>query len=155
MKKPIDIKLTHAGVKKLKREQEELIAKRPGVVVRLTAAREQGDLSENAGYHASKEELGKIDSRLREIHVYLKFGEVMSSASIDTVGIGSTVTVSGDGEKRDFSIVGELEASPIEGKVSNISPIGKALLGAKVGDSVKVEIPDGELTFKILSVKPS
>jgi transcription elongation factor GreA len=153
MKKPIDVKLTKEGFEKLKADYESLLARRPGVVVRLSAAREQGDLSENAGYHAAKEELGNIDRRLREMKLIMRFADIIDSSSSDTVGLGSVVTVEQDGQMREFSIVGKLEADPISGKVSDISPIGSALMGKKEGDSVEVEIPDGKAVFKIVAIK--
>lgn len=153
MKKPIDIKFTKEGYKKLGEEYQALIEKRPGVLSRMVAAREQGDLSENAGYHASKEELGKIDSRMRELKLLMRFGEIVDSKGSGVVGIGSTIKVSGQGDTFVFNIVGRLEADPVHGKLSEVSPIGSALLGKKVGDNVEVEIPDGKNVYTILEIK--
>ena len=153
MKKPIDVKLTREGFEKLQKEMEALKEKRPGVVIRLTAAREQGDLSENAGYHAAKDELGHVDSRIGEIKLLLRFGEVIESKGVETVGIGNTVIVDNSGQKSEFSLVGHFEADPTLGKLSEKSPIGAALIGKKVGDSVQINIPDGTVTFKILEIR--
>lgn len=153
MKKPIDVKLTKEGFEKLQRELEALKEKRPGVVTRLTAAREQGDLSENAGYHAAKEELGYVDSRINEIKFLLRFGEVVQSQGAETIQIGNSIVVESNGQKNEFSMVGNLEADPAQGKLSEVSPIGAALIGKKVGDSVQINIPDGTVTFKILEIK--
>src|SRR3989344_2349754 len=155
MKKPIEVKVTKEGFQKFKDEISFLEGRRPGVVVRLSAAREQGDLSENAGYHAAKEELGNIDRRLRELKLIMRFADIISNSNSDVVGLGSTVTVEKGGEKRDFAIVGRLEADPLLGKVSDISPIGSALVGKKVGEVVVVEIPDGRVEFKVVSIRSS
>lgn len=153
MKKPIDIKFTKEGYEKLGQEYQELIEKRPLVLARMVAAREQGDLSENAGYHASKEELGKIDSRMRELKLLMRFGEIVDSGGTDTVGIGSVVKVAKGADTFDFNIVGRLEADPAHGKLSEVSPIGSALLGKKIGDVVEVQTPDGKTIFKIIEIK--
>ncbi len=152
MKKPIDIKLTQEGYDNLLAEQAHLIERRPGVLKRMVDAREQGDLSENAGYHAAKEELGRIDSRLKVLKIMLRFAEVVEAKGKDSVSFGSTVTVESDGVKKDFIIVSALEADPMGGKMSDISPIGSALIGKKVGDSVEVETPGGKVSYKIHSI---
>lgn len=153
MKKPIEVKVTKEGFQKFKDEIAVLEGRRPGVVVRLSAAREQGDLSENAGYHAAKEELGNIDRRLRELKIMVRFADIIDSSGSDVVGFGSKVTVEGDGVQREFTIVGKTEANPLESKMSEASPIGMALMGKSAGDVVDVEIPDGKVTFKIVSIK--
>lgn len=153
MKKPIDVKFTKEGFEKIKQEYQSLLDKRPQVLTRLVAAREQGDLSENAGYHASKEELGRIDRRIRELKLLIRFGEVVESGSLDTVSIGNKVILS-DGNKRfEYQIVGKLEADPARGKLSEVSPIGSALLGKKAGDEVIIDIPSGKANFKLLGIK--
>lgn len=153
MKKPIDIKFTKEGYEKLGQEYQQLTEKRPGVLSRMVAAREQGDLSENAGYHASKEELGKIDSRLRELKLLMRFGEIVDSSGTGLVGVSSIVKVSAQGKTFEFNIVGQLEADPVHGKLSEVSPIGSALLGKKVGDKVEVEIPDGKTEYIVIEIK--
>lgn len=153
MKKPIDIKLTKEGFENLKKELARLQERRPGVVVRLSAAREQGDLSENAGYHAAKEELGKIDSRVNEIKLILRFGDVVEATNSEIVQVGSSLVAQSAGENFDFSIVGELEANPIAGKLSKSSPIGKALIGKRPGEEVEIETPSGKVTYKVVKIK--
>ncbi len=153
VKKPIDVKLTKEGFEKLQKELEELKAKRPGVVTRLTAAREQGDLSENAGYHAAKDELGYVDSRINEIKLLLRFGDVVESKGAETVGIGNTVIVENGQGQNEFSLVGHFEADPTLGKLSEKSPIGAALIGKKVGEAVEIDVPDGKITFKIVEIR--
>lgn len=152
MKKPIDIKLTQAGFEKLQEEQRQLVEKRPGVVKRLTAAREQGDLSENAGYHAAKEELGYIDSRLRMLKLLIRSADVVESSGSEEVSFGCTVKVSDGDSVRNFTIVSGLEADPMNGKMSDISPIGSALIGKRVGDVVDILVPDGKVTYKIIEI---
>lgn len=153
MKKPIDVKFTKEGFEKIKHEYQNLLDKRPQVLARLVAAREQGDLSENAGYHASKEELGRIDRRTRELKLLIRFGEVVESGSSDTVSIGNQVILISGNERFEYQIVGKLEADPAHGKLSEVSPIGSALLGKKVGDEIKIDIPSGKIAFKLLEIK--
>lgn len=153
MKKPIDIKLTPEGLENLKKEQQELVGKRPGVLARMVAAREQGDLSENAGFHAAKDELSRIDHRLRELKLMIRFVDVIADGESSSVSLGSVVVVDDGSGEREFKIVGRLEADPIKGLLSDESPIGGALLGRRVGESVKIDIPDGSIQFKIMSIK--
>lgn len=153
MKKPIDVKFTKEGFEKIGKEYQDLLEKRPQVLIRLVAAREQGDLSENAGYHASKEELGRIDRRLRELKILMRFGEIVQSHNSDSVSIGCIVTINNGIKNFEYMIVGKLEADPINNKLSEVSPIGSALLGKKVGAKVEVETPNGRMTYKILAIK--
>src|SRR3989344_5845071 len=150
MQKPIDIKVTREGFEDLKNEYEELTKQRPGVLKRMVEAREQGDLSENAGYHAAKERLGYIDSRLRHLKLMIRFAEVVNSSDNGIVSFGNTVVVENDGQKLTYTVVSAQEADPLSGKVSDVSPVGSALLGKRVGDSATVEIPDGKMVLKIL-----
>ena len=152
MKKPIDLKLTPEGFQKLVDEQKTLTERRPGVLKRMVDAREQGDLSENAGYHAAKEELGKIDSRLKVLKIMLRFADVVKAEGKSVVSFGNTVTVEVEGNQKDFTIVSALEADPLAGKMSDISPIGSALIGKKNGDVVNVDTPGGKVTYKILNI---
>lgn len=134
-------------------EYQALTEKRPLVLARMVAAREQGDLSENAGYHASKEELGKIDGRLKWLKILMRFGEIVDSKGSGTIGIGSTVKVSRDNDTFEFSIVGRMEADPAHDKLSEVSPIGSALLGKSVGEDAEVETPNGKIVYRVLEVK--
>lgn len=152
MKKPIGLKLTAQGLQDLENEQDELIARRPGVLVRLVAAREQGDLSENAGYHAAKEELGRIDSRLRMLRLMIRSAEVVFARGVEVVSFGCNVVVSDGKGERQFNIVSALEADPAAGKMSDISPIGSALIGKKVGQSVDISVPDGKVRYKVVRI---
>lgn len=152
MKKPIELKLTREGFDNLKAELEALAQRRPGVLSRMVLARDQGDLSENAGYHAAKEELGRIDRRTRELKIMIRFADVVDGNSSSIVGFGSVVTVKSDGDKTDFTIVNKIEADPLRGKVSDVSPIGCALLGKKAGDVVEIDVPDGKVIYTIESI---
>lgn len=128
---------------------------RPDILKRLDAARELGDLKENAEYHAMRDAQGKNESRIREIEEVLKFANVVEKSSDGLVGLASTVVVQkdGTGDKREFTIVGIAEADIIAGKVADNSPIGSALLGKKKGEVAEVETPKGITKYKIVEVK--
>lgn len=153
MKKPIDVKVTQDGFDKFKAEIARLEERRPGVVSRMSVARDQGDLSENAGYHAAKEELGNIDRRLRELKIMVRFADIVEDAGTGIVGLGSHVVVEDGTGSREFRIVGITEADPTQNLMSDASPIGKALIGAKAGDKITVATPGGPVNFKVISVK--
>ncbi len=153
MKKPINIRLTPEGYQNLLDEQRSLTENRPVVLKSMVEAREQGDLSENAGYHAAKEKLGYIDSRLRSLKLMIRFAEVVKGEDSSTVTFGNTVIIEGADGKKTFTIVSAMEADPKEGKMSDKSPLGMALLEKKVGDTVVIDVPDGKMSFKILDVK--
>lgn len=140
---------TKEGFENLKKELENLIKRRPQVVINLSNAREQGDLSENAGYHAAKDELSQIDSRVREVKYLIRLGKVVDGPEGDTVSFGSTVSVEVNGSKMDFKIVEEFEANPAKGMVSTSSAIGSAILGKKVGDAVEAQTPGGKIKLKV------
>lgn len=153
MKSPVDLKLTKEGFENLKDELTTLVARRPDVLKRMVEAREQGDLSENAGYHAAREELGYIDSRTRQVKAMLRLADVVDGDGGETVSFGDTVVADVDGSKMEFKIVSDLEADPAERKMSDKSPIGSALLGKLVGQTVVVEIPDGQMKLRVLEIK--
>ena len=143
---------TKEGYDALKGELEKLIARRPQVVINLTNAREQGDLSENAGYHAAKEELGQIDSRVKEIKYLLRVGKIQESAQIEQISVGNTVTVHNGDEELTFTVVEELEADPANAKISTSSPIGKELLGKQVGAEFEVDAPSGKIKLRVIKI---
>jgi transcription elongation factor GreA len=150
------IYLTKQGLADLKREYEELTkVKRPEVVKRVAAARDQGDLAENAEYVAAREELSFIDGRIDELEELLK-GVVLikddKGAGHKSVVLGSKVTVKIDGKKEEYTVVGEFEADPTLKKISHESPLGKALLGKKVGDTIEVEAPAGKVVYTVLAI---
>jgi len=153
MPKTANFRFTKEGYENLKEELNRLIKRRPTVVVNLSNAREQGDLSENAGYHAARDELSQIDSRTRELKYLLRVGKVIDKENSETISFGSKVTVDVNGQKLEFQIVEELEADPKKGKISTSSPIGAALINRKVGEEISIEIPNGNVIYKILEIK--
>lgn len=150
------IYLTKEGLAELKKEYDELInTKRPDVLSRVTQARNMGDLAENAEYVAGREELSFIDGRIDELEELLKEAVIIkpnTRASRHLVKLGSTVTLHAKGKKEVFTLVGEWEADPKEKKISHESPLGKALLGKKVGEKVEVEAPAGKISYTIVSI---
>jgi transcription elongation factor GreA len=151
------IYLTKEGLAELKREYDELInKKRPEVLERVSQARNMGDLSENAEYVASREELTFIDGRIDELEIILKQAVIIRDnvkTANHAIKLGSTVTLHSNGKKEIFTVVGEWEADPENKKISHESPLGKVLLNKKVGDKVQVEAPAGKITYAIISVK--
>lgn len=143
---------TKEGFAALEEELDKLTKRRPQVVINLTNAREQGDLSENAGYHAAKEELGQIDSRVKEIKYLLRVGKIQESDQVEQINFGNTVTVHNGEEELTFTVVEEFEADPANAKISTSSPIGGALVGKKIGEVVKVDTPNGKIHLKILNI---
>lgn len=148
------IYLTKEGLEELKKEFTELTkVKRPDVLERVSQARSMGDLSENAEYVAAREELSFIDGRIDELEELIKQAILIQEThSKGQVKLGSTVTVAVKGKKEVFTVVGEWEADPHEKKISHESPLGKALLGKKVGEKVEVEAPAGIVIYTIASV---
>ena len=146
--------LTYEGLKKLEDELEELkVVKRKEVSQKIKEAREQGDLSENAEYDAAKDEQRDIEARIEELEKILKNAEV----DLDKVSIGCQVKILDCefDEELEYKIVGSTEANSLKGKISNESPVGKALLGKKIGDTVTVSTPAGEFSYKIISIHRS
>ncbi len=152
-----DTYLTPEGKVKLKAELDELTnVKRPALAKRLRAAIQQGDLSENADYHVAKEDQAFLEGRVLELEETLLRAVIIetNNGPSDTVQMGSRVTVQEPGEDPEtFVLVGAKEANPREGKISNESPIGRALLGKRVGDIAQAATPAGLLTFKISKIE--
>ena len=149
--------LTYEGLKKLEDELENLkVVRRKEVSQKIKEAREQGDLSENAEYDAAKDEQRDIEARIEELEKILKNAEVVveEEADLDKVSIGYSVKILDCEfeEELEYKIVGSTEANSLKGKISNESPVGKALLGKQVGDTVTVETPAGEFSYKVLSI---
>lgn len=152
--------LTYDGLKKLEEELENLkVVKRKEVAGKIKEAREQGDLSENAEYDAAKDEQRDIEARIEELEKILKNAEVVveDEVDLDKISIGCTVTVYDNEfeEEMEFKIVGSTEANSLEGKISNESPVGKALIGRKVDDVVEVETQAGVMEYKVLKIERS
>ena len=149
--------LTDKGLKKLEEELQELrVVKRKEVAQKIKEAREQGDLSENAEYDAAKDEQKDIEARIEELEAILKNVEIVYSDEVDkeTVNVGCIVTVKevADGNIQEFKLVGSTEVDILNNKISNESPVGAALIGAKVGEVVTVEAPVGSFQFEILEI---
>lgn len=147
--------LTKEGLTILQNELKDLQEnKKPKAIRRLQKARNMGDLSENSEYSAAKDELAIIEDRIFEIQETLKNAEVVEDHHNNhEVSLGSHVKVTANGEEKDYHIVGEYEADPTTNKLSTTSPIGKALLGKKAGDTVEIEVPAGKTEYKILEIK--
>ena len=152
--------LTYTGLKKLEDELENLkVVKRKEVAAKIKEAREQGDLSENAEYDAAKDEQRDIEARIEEIEKILKNAEVVVEDDVDLekINIGCTVDVYDREfeEEMEFKIVGSTEANSLAGKISNESPVGRALIGKKVGDVVAVETQAGVIEYEVLKINRS
>jgi len=148
------ILLTQTGLKDLKAEHEMLVTvKRPAAVARLSEARSLGDLAENSEYAAAKQDLAFIDGRILELEEIIHTAKVVTTHGKQHVDIGCRVTLHINGKKDVFTVVGEWEADPINKKISHESPLGKALLGKKVGEKVEVEAPAGKILYKILHIE--
>ena len=150
--------MTYAGLKKLEDELHDLkVVRRKEVAEKIKEAREQGDLSENAEYDAAKDEQRDIEARIEELEAILKNAEVVVEDEADTekINVGCKVLVYDEEfeEEVEFKIVGSTEANSLQGKISNESPLGKALIGAKVGDEISVEAPVGMMNYKILKIE--
>ena len=152
--------LTYAGLKALEDELENLrVVKRKEVAEKIKEAREQGDLSENAEYDAAKDEQRDIEARIDELEKILKNVEVVVEEEVDLekINVGCTVLVHDDefDVEIEFKIVGSTEANSLQGKISNESPVGQALMGKKVGDVVDVETPAGNIRYTVLKIERS
>jgi transcription elongation factor GreA len=150
--------LTYEGLKNLEEELQELkIVKRKEIAEKIKEARAQGDLSENAEYDAAKEEQAEVESRIVTLEKMLRNAEIIDDEALDKdiVGIGSRVRIydAKYDEELAYTIVGSTEADPFNGKVSNESPVGMAIIGHKVGDEINVTTPDGIIRCKVLSIE--
>lgn len=152
--------LTYEGLRKLEEELENLkVVKRKEVAQKIKEAREQGDLSENAEYDAAKDEQRDIEARIEELENILKNAEVVveDEVDFDKINVGCTVKVFDVefDEEMEFKIVGSTEANSLQGKISNESPVGHALIGKKVGDVVEVETQAGIMEYRVLEISRS
>lgn len=149
------IYLTKEGLVELQQELKELTEKkRPETLDRLSEARDQGDLSENAEYVAARDELSFLDGRIDELEELIKQATVITEQTgvKRSVDLGSTVTVNIGSKKEEFTVVGEWEADPTEKKISHESPLGKALMGKHVGEDLEVDAPAGKIKYTIVSI---
>ncbi len=147
------IQFTLAGLAEIKAELDELKnTKLPTAIDRVARARDFGDLSENAEYHAAKEELSFIEGRIEELESIVAKAEVVKSNGNGEVGLGCKVTVELGGKDHTYEIVGEWEADPINKKISHTSPLGQALIGKKKGEAVEFQAPAGKVIYKIKKI---
>ena len=150
-----EVYLTQKGFEELKKELDYLkLEKRPEVINALKDARALGDLSENAEYDAARSLQAEVEGRIAELEVMLDNAKIITETSTDKVSLGSTVVVKyiDDGEEEEYTIVGSKEADPFANKISNESPIAKAILGLEVGEVVTVDSPNGKYDIKIVSI---
>lgn len=150
MKKQYQI--TADGKKELEAELIGLKARRGEVADKISEARDFGDLSENAEYDAAREEQGLLETRIAEIEDIVNNAEIIKATSKSVIGLGSKVELKTGAKKVVYTVVGPVEADPIEGKISNESPIGMALYGKKVDDKVTITTPKGDISYTIVSV---
>lgn len=155
MTKKEECLLTAEGFLALESELNELkTVKRPQVIEAIKDARAQGDLSENADYDAARNDQAEVEARIKQLEHMIENAKIIEGPKKGEVGVGSTIKISyiDDDEEEEYKIVGSLEANPLEGRISNESPIGKAVLGKNVGATVSVDSPAGAYNIKILEV---
>lgn len=145
--------ITESGQRELERELEELKSQRGEIADKIAAARDFGDLSENAEYDAAREAQGLLETRITEIETILQNASIIRAGSSSTVTLGSTVELEANGKAVVYTVVGPVEADPLEGRVSNESPIGQALMGKAVGDTVTISTPKGELVYTVVALR--
>lgn len=144
--------ITEEGKAELEAELTELKGRRGDIADKIAEARDYGDLSENAEYDAAREEQGLVESRIAEIEDILLNAEIIKGGKSSTIGLGSKVELKTGAKTVTYSVVGPVEADPLEGKISNESPIGEALMGKKVGDTATITTPKGDITYEIVKI---
>jgi transcription elongation factor GreA len=151
MKKTYQI--TDEGKRELEAELEELKGRRGAIADKIAEARDFGDLSENAEYDSAREEQGLVESRIAEIEDILLNAAIIKAGKSSKVALGCKVELKTGDRTVAYTVVGPVEADPLEGKISNESPIGVALMGKKVDDAVTIKTPKGEIAYEIVSIK--
>ena len=142
------------GLQKIIEERENRIkVLRPEIAQKISDAKEMGDLSENFAYHEAKEQQAQNEMRIVDIQEMVANAVVVEEKVGGKIGLGSTFIVDIGGKQKTYEIVGENEASPMDGKISNVSPLGSAFMGKSVGDTVNAEVPSGTIVYKIAEVK--
>ncbi len=141
--------ITKEGIAELEKELAELKGRRGPIAERIADARSLGDLSENADYDAAREEQGQVESRIAEIEDILLNAQIIGPKKSSKVVVGSKIELKTNGKKVAYMLVGPVEADPLNGKISDESPIGKALLGKKAGESVEIDTPKGKSKYTI------
>ncbi len=145
--------VTEDGLNELATELETLKSQRSDIAERIATAREFGDLSENAEYDAARTEQGVVETRIAEIEDIMLNAEIIEQKDTSAVAIGNEVEVEANGKVKKFMLVGPIEADPLEGRISDASPIGQAMLGKAVGDSFEVKTPKGVTKYTVKSIK--
>lgn len=144
--------ITDEGKKELEAELAELVGRRGAIAEKIAEARDFGDLSENAEYDSAREEQGLVESRIAEIEDILLNAELIKAVKSSKVILGSKVELQSGKKKTAYSVVGPVEADPLEGKISNESPLGEALMGKKVGDTATITTQKGDITYEIVAI---
>jgi transcription elongation factor GreA len=146
--------ISRDGLEKLRHELDELVnVRRAEVASRISEAKEHGDITENAEYEDAKNEQAFIEGRIQSLSALIKNAVLIDETTSKThVQIGSTVELEGDNGRESYTIVGSAEASPGQGRISNESPVGRALLGKKKGDKVTIHVPAGDMHYKVVSI---
>ncbi|MFZ1361093.1 MAG: transcription elongation factor GreA [Candidatus Saccharimonadales bacterium] len=144
--------ITNEGKVELEAELTELKSRRGDIADKIAEARDYGDLSENAEYDAAREEQGLVESRIAEIEDVLLNAEIIKASRSSTVTLGSNVELKTNGKTVHYHVVGPVEANPLEGRISNESPIGLALMGKKVGETATITTPKGEIVYEVVTV---
>lgn len=145
-------KITSEGKKELESELKELKSRRGEIAEKISDARDFGDLSENAEYDVAREEQGIVETRISEIEDILQNANIIKAGANSKVSLGSKVELNFNNKQVVYTIVGPVEANPVEGRISDESPIGLALFGKQVGDNVVINTPKGQITYEIASV---
>lgn len=144
--------ITAEGKQELEAELEVLKSRRGEIADKIAEARDYGDLSENAEYDAAREDQGLVESRIAEIEDIVMNAELITATKKSSIGIGSKVELKNGNKTVNYHVVGPVEANPVEGKISNESPIGLALMGKKEGDSAVVSTPKGEISYTVIAI---
>ncbi len=146
--------ISASGLEDMKKELEYRIKTlRPEIAGRISEAKEMGDLSENFAYHEARDQQGQNEGRIIQIIDMLTKISVVEEKTGGSINLGSTFTVKIGSATKTFEIVGENEANPMEGKISNVSPLGSAFIGRTVGEKVDAKVPSGTMTYEILEIK--
>lgn len=144
--------MTKDGLIKAQKELDELVARRSEIVEKIKYAKEQGDLKENAEYHEAKNDMAFNESRILELEDLIRNANVVEHVKSDFVTLGSKIKVKSKLGEREYTLVGASEANPMEGKISDESPIGSAFMSRQAGEEFEVETPAGIQTYKILEI---
>ena len=144
--------ITEAGKKELEAELEELKGRRGDIADKIAEARDYGDLSENAEYDSAREEQGLVESRIAEIEDILLNATIITATKSSSIKLGSKVELKTGKKTVTYHVVGPVEADPLNGKISNESPIGLALIGKKLGDKATITTPKGDITYEVVSL---